>query len=345
MRHGVRALLTWSVLLALSSPIVPAAAAQEPARIDSARFTFFAWGADLALARSLLKESLARDTFPGLPRPRGHIDIVIASDTRRFRELIGPSAPEWGAAIAIPSSHRVIMQGRSANSAAGDPRVTLRHEIAHLALHEMLGDLPPRWFDEGYAAYAAGEWGRDELLATNVALVLRGMPTLNGLDAYFAGGESRAQQGYALAERAVADLAGLDTTRGLSLFFGYWRESRSFDAALRRAYNMTEPAFERKWRSNTRLRYGALALFADVSLGALALLLVIAPLWIMRRRDDRRRLEAMRLIDAAQEKRDRESLLALLLGDHGAGGEVGGTERNATGSAGNSPAPNENPIK
>ena len=327
MRRGLGALLALIVMTALLGAVAPVAAAQEPVRIDSSRFTFFAWGADLALARSLLKESLARDSFPGLPRPRSHIDVVIASDTRRFRELIGPAAPEWGAAIAIPSSHRVIMQGRSANSSAGDPRVTLRHEIAHLALHEMLGDLPPRWFDEGYAAYAAGEWGRDELLATNVALVFRGMPRLNGLDAYFAGGESRAQQGYALAARAVADLAGLDTTRGLSLFFGYWRESRSFDVALRRAYNITEPAFELKWQANTRLRYGALALFADVSLGALALLLFIAPLWIMRRRNDRRRLEAMRMADVAQEKRDRESVLALLLGDRGAGGgPVGGAD-------------------
>ena len=339
MWRGVAALL---VLLAMLAAIAPCAAAQEPLRIDSARFTFFAWGADLALARSLLRESLARDTFPGLPRPRSHIDIVIASDSRRFRELIGPAAPEWGAAIAIPSSHRVIMQGRRANSSAGDPRVTLRHEIAHLALHEMLGDLPPRWFDEGYAAYAAGEWGRDELLATNVALVLRGMPRLNGLDAYFTGGESRAQQGYALAARAVADIAALDTARGLSLFFGYWRESGSFDAALRRAYNITEPAFEIRWRSNTRLRYGALALFADVSLAALALLLFIAPLWIMRRRNNRRRLEAMRAADAAQEKRDRESVLALLLGDRGEGG---GPEGNATGSVGDAPAPNDNPIR
>ncbi len=318
------------------------AAAQEPARLDSARFTFFAWSGDVPLARSLLHESLGRDSFPGLPRPRAHVEIVIAPDSRKFRELIGPNAPEWGAAIAIPSVQRVIMQGRRANSSAGDPRVTLRHELAHLALHETLGNLPPRWFDEGYAAYAAGEWGRDELLATNVALVLRGMPRLSGLDAYFAGGESRAQQGYALAELAVADLAALDTARGLSLFIEYWRDSRSFDVALRRAYGVTEVGFELRWRANTRLRYGALALVADVSLGVLFLLLFIAPLWLMRRKRDRRRLEAMRAADAAQEQRDRESALALLLGaspDSPSQGMI--SER----IAGELPVDNDNPIK
>jgi hypothetical protein len=70
-----------------------------------------------------------------------------------------------------------------------------------------------------------------------------------------------------------------------------------------------------------------------VSLGALALLLFIAPLWMMRRRDDRRRLEAMRLADAAQERRDRESVLALLLGDRGEGGGGSGGTGSVDGTA------------
>ena len=63
-------------------------------------------------------------------------------------------------------------------SDAGDPREVLRHELAHLALHEYLGDLPPRWFDEGYASYAAREWSREDALSANVALAIRGTPTL-----------------------------------------------------------------------------------------------------------------------------------------------------------------------
>src|SRR3990172_12641110 len=121
---------------------------------------------------------------------------------------------------------------------------------------------PPRGGCEGgCASFAAGEWGRDELLATNLALVLRGMPPLDGLDALFEGGESRAQQGYALAHRAVAELAALDPERGLTLFFRYWRATRSLDQAIRRAYGMTETDFETRWKAATRRRYGALAFF------------------------------------------------------------------------------------
>lgn len=282
-------------------------------RLDSGRFTFVAFPKDARLARSLLKQVLATDTFPGLPRPTTHALIEIAPDLRRFRDWIGPGAPEWGAAVALPEADRIVLQGSAANSAAGDPRVTVRHELAHLALYNVLGHMPPRWFDEGYASFAAREWGRDELLATNAALVLRGMPHLENLNRYFQGGEARAQQGYALAQRAVAEIADLDRERGLSLFFTYWRESQSFDVALRRAYGVTEPEMEARWRTNTRRRYGGLALFADVTVGALALLLLLGPAWIARRRRDRRRLAQMRVADAAQEARERESALESLL--------------------------------
>src|ERR1019366_9221922 len=198
--------------------------------------------------------------------------------------------------------------GSHANSSAGDPRVTLRHELAHLALYEAMDDLPPRWFDEGYASFAAGESGRDEVVGTNLALALRGMPSLDELDALFAGGESRAQEGYALSQRAVAELAALDPRRGLTLMFGYWRDTRSFDQALRRAYGVTEAEFEVRWKSATRRRYGALALVADVTLAALLVLLVIGPLWVIRRQR-----AAVRGADEAQERRERESALEAIL--------------------------------
>jgi hypothetical protein len=281
-------------------------AAQEPVRaraveVDSGRFTFIAFPRDAELARSLLGEALTHDTFPGLPRPRAHVRVLITPDALHFRDAVGPSAPEWGAAIASPENGRIVMQGSRANSSAGDPRATLRHELAHLALHEVLGGLPPRWFDEGYASYAAGETGRDDILATNVALVFRGIPPLDSLDPYFAGGESGAQTGYALARTAVAGIAALDPARGLSLFFGYWRQSGSMDQALRRAYGVTEAGFEAQWTAEMRRRYGALALFADVTFAAGLLVVLVLPFWLVRRRRDRARMAAMRLAEEGTE--------------------------------------------
>ena len=309
-----------------------AAQAGAPLRLDAGRFTIVHYPRDAGLARSLLAAAQVRDTFPGLPRPRQRVLIAVAPDRRVFREWVGPSAPEWGAAIAFPESRRIVVHGRDAGGRMGDPFLVLRHELAHLALHEGLGDIPPRWFDEGYASFAAGEWGREEALATSVALVFRRLPRLDSLDAYFEGGSERANEGYALAHRAVDELASLDERRGLSLFFDYWRQSRSIDLAVRQAYGLTLDDFERRWQERTRRRYGGIALTADFALLGIIGGATLFPLWLARRRRDRQRLAALRDADAAAERAARESVLALLLAN-ATSPDDGSEHRDATGDA------------
>ena len=333
MRIGLVALLA---ALAIALATTPAAAQAQPVapfRLDSGRFTIIAWPADAPLARAMLGAALRHDTFPGLPRPRARALVAIAPDERRFREWIGPHAPEWGAAIAFPALQRIVMQGRTAGSDAGDPLQVLRHELAHLALHEALGDIPTRWFDEGYASWAAGEWSREQTLATNVALAVRGMPTLPELEESFHRGAGEAGQAYALAYRAVAELAALDRERGLTLFLRYWKEDGRFDTAVRRAYGITGAAFEKHWRSRTRRAYGALALVADFTLATAIFSTLLVPLWIARRRRDRRRMAALVAADREAERRAREqSALDALLGA-APPGEAGAPAEPSSGAA------------
>lgn len=267
---------------------------------------------DTVMARALAEAALATDTFPGLPRPREQVLVQLAPNEAAFRALTS-GAPEWGAAIALPRERRIVMQGRFGSSEAGDPVVVLRHELAHLALHEFMGELPPRWFDEGYAAVAAREWDRENVLATNVALALRGTPTLAELEEWFYAGSNRAQGAYALAWRAVADLSALDPARGLSGFFVAWRETGSMPRAVRRAYGITFERFEERWQSRTRRVYGGLALFTDLTLAMVVTAGLVVPLWVVRRRRDRERLAAMRAADEAAEREVMEGALAAML--------------------------------
>lgn len=283
-------------------------------RITGGRFTFIALPSEQRLARSLLAAAMASDTFPGLPLPTAPVEVALAPDDATFRAWVGLGAPEWGAAIAFPHEGRIVMQGRDAGADAGDPRVTLRHELAHLAVHEALGPEVPRWFDEGYASYAAGEWGREEVLATSFGLVWRGIPTLAGLDSGFYRGAETASRSYALAHRAVAEIAALNPNGGLSLLFSHWEREGSFERALRRAHGMSTAEFEKHWRSRIRRQYGAISLAADLSLLSLALVFLLGPLWWQRRKRTRLRLERMRDADRAHEERERASALAALLG-------------------------------
>ncbi len=267
------------------------------------------------LARAVLRDAEEKRAFPGLPPLRDTVRIVLAADAEQFRRLAGAGAPDWGGAFAFPDERLILMQGVNAGGSAGDPLVTLRHELAHLALAEALGGQVPRWFDEGYASFAAGEWGRDEVLATSFGLVWKGIPTLRGLDSLFYAGPDRANRAYALAHRAVAELSAMGKEHGLTLFFDYWRAEGSFERALRRAYGMTSADFERAWRGKVRRQYGALALAADLSVLSVFLVFLLGPLWWQRRRRLQERLERMREADAQQEARERASALAALLGE------------------------------
>ena len=222
-----------------------------PRRLDAGRFTAVYFPQDDRLARTLLAGAARTDSFPWLPRPQQR--VLIAHRARRAA-LSGrgpaPRAPEWGVALAFPESRRVHHAGSRAPARMREiPLETLRHELAHLALHERLGNLPPRWFDEGYASVAAREWRREEVLATNLALALRGVPTLEQLEAELRRRlRRRRRRRTRLSYRAVAELAALDPERGLTLFFGYWENGRNLDSAVRRAFGITLGGFEREFQ-------------------------------------------------------------------------------------------------
>lgn len=283
-------------------------------RADRGRFTVLHYPADAVLARAVLQSAAARDTFPWLPRDTNRIVILLAPDAATFREWAGRSSASWAAAVAFPEQRRVVMQGGAAPSDAGNPLQVLRHELAHIALHDYLGNLPPRWFDEGYASYAAGEERTEGFVSTNAALVFRRMPTLAGVDTMLAharGTDARA--GYALALRAVTDLASLDEQRGLAPLLIAWKERGRFDLAMRRAFALTADDFERDWQQRTRWRFAFLAIAADSALGGMALSLLLVPLYRSRMRRQRARLDAMRAREAITEQASRSAALDALL--------------------------------
>jgi hypothetical protein len=155
-----------------------------------------------------------------------------------------------------------------------------------------------------------------DALTTNLVLAIRGTPTFDELDRQFTAGSVTAQNAYALAYRAVVELASLDTVSGLSRFFNAWRMTRSMDVALRTEFGLTLAGYELRWRQSTRRRYGMLALFSNVALAGLILIVLVFPLHLARRRRDRQRMAAMVAADEAAERAARSSAIeALLRGD------------------------------
>jgi hypothetical protein len=132
---------------------------------------------------------------------------------------------------------------------------TLRHELAHLALHEAVTVRVPLWFDEGYAAWAAGEWERFGGLELNLAVVRGAIPSLTALDGALRGSASTADAAYALAASAVTELARRNPSGTLTPLLGRLERGEGFDQAVLATTGLTMDRFEEDWRRTVRRRY------------------------------------------------------------------------------------------
>src|SRR5690606_15492882 len=153
----------------------------------------------------------------------------------------------------------------------GDPILTLRHELAHLALNDALPGIIPRWFDEGYATWVSGEWDESSGWQIRFAILRGQAPVLDSLTLASPRGEPRARLAYLLSASAVRHLATRSGEPAFTAFFDAWRELGSYDAALRATYQMTPGQFEDEWRAMVRNRYGWLLALSQTGVFWLAI--------------------------------------------------------------------------
>jgi len=113
----------------------------------------------------------------------------------------------------------------------------------------------PLWFDEGYAAWAAGEWERFGGLELNLAVVRGAIPSLTGLDGALRGSASTADAAYALAASAVTELARRNPTGTLAPLLQRLERGEGFDQAVLATTGLTMDRFEEAWRRALRRRY------------------------------------------------------------------------------------------
>lgn len=266
----------------------PGALAQAPQMVTVGRVTAVYWGSDGALAAALAEFADQAGHWPGLPAPpRRPVRLLLARTPHRFDSLTAPGTPRWSEGVAFPGPNTIVLR------LDGDPRPALRHELAHLALHEFVNAVP-RWFDEGYAARAAGEWDRLDALRVNWALVRGGPPDLDSVSRALRGGADGARDAYALATTAVLALERLGGAEGLTpLLRALSSRQRDLDQALRVAHGLTLDQFESRWQKDLKSRYGWAVYLTSLGMfwGIVAIFLVA--LWTVRRRRDAERRAAL----------------------------------------------------
>jgi hypothetical protein len=272
-----------------------------PARLSEGPLVLHYWPGGERLALRLAERARALPPPPALPddvlvEDGEPVHIYLAPDPARFDSLAGGSVPEWGAGLAFPDAGVIVLPGYlSERAGPHELGRILRHELAHVALHRYLAPARiPRWFDEGYARWAAGEWDWEAMWQLRLAFALNRAPPLDSLALDWPDDALNARVAYLLAASTVSFLTERGGERALALFLQRWKEGGTLEPALRRTYGLTIGQFEEDWSAEVRRRYGW-ALLASHSLvfwlGASVLLLLV---YIRRRCRDLQRLERLR---------------------------------------------------
>jgi hypothetical protein len=267
------------------------------------RVTAVAWPGQEALAVAIAETADRARDFPGIGAlPDRPMRIVLAPTRAIYDSLTRGRLPLWSEGAAFPDAGTIVLLS---DGPTVQPTNALRHELAHLALRWEVGRRAPLWFEEGYAAVAAREWGRLDALALNWQ-VARGMRmNLDDVDRALRGARGDAEAGYALAATAVLLLQRWGGERGLEPLLTNLARAESFDAALRATYHMTEGDFELRWQKDVGSRYGWFSWATAMGFFWLAIGSLLVALVMLRRRRDR----AKRVALEEQERKDEGQML------------------------------------
>lgn len=241
--------------------------------------------ADLALATGLAESAGGPAEWYGLGRRDPGAFRLIVIRGGGAPGLVREPVPRWGAGFTFPAARTILIRAD-----AGDPYRILRHELAHLILADAVRTRVPLWFNEGYAALAAGELNRLVALRLDLSVARGQIPGFFELDGGLRSAEPTARTAYALAASAVAMLARRHPGGTLSPLLARLEAGEPFDAAVLATTGSPLGRFEVEWQRDVRRRYGLVSWLLAGGLWGLAALLVVAALWIRRRRDRPRRL-------------------------------------------------------
>jgi hypothetical protein len=206
----------------------------------------------------------------------------------------GAPYPKYAAGVAYSEIGLVLLTLTPVHpNALDDVGEVFRHELAHVALGDAVGDSRrvPYWFNEGLAVHLSGESSLLRLRTLWSATLSGRLIPLERLDANFPADAVAADLAYAESADVVRFLLRQQERERFPRLIERVHDGQSFATALRDAYGLDFVSLEYEWREEIARKYSFWpVLFSGtiVWLGVLGLFVIA---WQKRRRKSKKTLE------------------------------------------------------
>lgn len=303
--------------LALAQEAPPSAHGQvEPALIPTARPALVTGEVNTQRFRILYtarSERAARTLAGGIEQVRDSFVRVLGRDWPGITEirvgvnreeyealaLPGGAPPKWAVALAYPGHGIILLNAISLTEPEGP--ITLRHELAHVALGQF-SDTWPRWFQEGLAQHLTGE----RVNLTHYAALFRAVTQekvfhFEDLSVAWPDMPSDVEVAYAQSADFVAWLAGQHGPQAMEKLLELVAQHEPFEQAFGKAFRSSLSVEEDHWRDGLSTRFGWLPLTTSMQLVWMVAPAICVVAYARRRRQLAARLEAMSAEEAAED--------------------------------------------
>jgi len=186
--------------------------------------------------------------------------IVIYWPARQmdFQNIIPTHLPDWVQGLYLPQQKKIVLRRTVGMNQSDDLSQVLTHELSHLYLHQLLGDIPiPTWFNEGLAEYLSGKKINisEGVILANAIFSGRWIE-LEVIDSLYSFSHPHAQLAYIESYTAVRFLEKYIQIKGLNWtnFFDIIR-AFGFEKALTEVSGMDGIDFEIKWYRDLKEKY------------------------------------------------------------------------------------------
>lgn len=189
--------------------------------------------------------------------PPDTIRIHIAETLDEFRTFTSGAIPDWGEGYAVPDWKLIVLKSPRITGSFENLHEVVVHELAHILLHAAMRSADiPRWLDEGFAMYAAREWGIWDRASLILAVLTDNLVPLGAIQAVNTFPERKAHLAYQESALTVRFIIQRYGRHGLHALLQRLRTTGSVNQACFDAFGISVVQFEREWRRYMEETYG-----------------------------------------------------------------------------------------